>query len=136
MRVLALLCTTLCSSAAMATQDGEWLDAEALTQMVSGHTAVCQHVSRPSSGRTYFAPDGTMHGIRRDEPRSGHWYVEGNTLCTDWGRRPICSRYRSDGMDGHYKYTLRGKQTVHIFEWLTGDQVYANVDNPAALAGK
>jgi hypothetical protein len=103
----------------------QWLGSDALTKMVSGKTAYCQHISRPSSGRTYFAPDGTMHGIRRGEARQGRWYVEGNTLCTDWGRRPVCSRYQSDGEWGHYKYKLDGKKIVHIWQWQNGDTVYS-----------
>ena len=100
-----------------------WLSGEALTRMVSGNTAYCRHLSRPSSGRTYFAPDGTMHGIRRGEPRSGTWHVSGDTLCTNWGEKDYCSRYQSDGNGGHYKLTLAGKRVVHIEQWQHGDKV-------------
>lgn len=102
---------------------GEWLVGNALSQMVSGNTAFCRHVSRPSAGRTYYDEDGTTYGIRRGEHRSGRWYVAGDTLCTNWGERDVCSRYQSDGHGGHYKYTLAGKQTVHIERWLAGDRV-------------
>jgi len=117
--LLALLGSTLVSPA----HAEPWLDGDALRAMVHDRTAVCRHVSRPSSGRTYYAPDGSMYGIRRGELRSGRWSIAGNTLCTDWGVRAICSRYRPDGQGGHYKYTLSGKQTVHILGWLPGDQV-------------
>jgi hypothetical protein len=117
--LLALLGSTLVSPA----HAEQWLDGDALHAMVLDRTAVCRHVSRPSYGRTYYAPDGSMYGIRRGELRSGRWYIEDNTLCTDWGVRAICSRYRADDTGGHYKYTLSGKQTVHILEWLPGDQV-------------
>lgn len=103
----------------------EYLNSKELTSMVSGNTAHCQHLNRPSHGRTYFNPNGTMHGIRRGEPRQGSWYVEGDTLCTNWGQRPVCSRYQSDGEGGHYKFTLKGKQVVHIWQWQEGDRVYA-----------
>jgi hypothetical protein len=102
----------------------EWLDSAALSAMVSDKTAVCRHISRPSSGRTYYDPDGSMHGIRRGKTRIGRWYVEGDTLCTDWGKRAICSRYTRDGAGGHYKYTRKGKRTVHISKWLAGDRVF------------
>lgn len=103
----------------------EYLNGDELTAMVSGKTAYCQHLSRPSSGRTYFAPDGTMHGIRRGEARQGTWYVEDDTLCTDWGKRPVCSRYQGDGEGGHYKFKLDGKKIVHIWQWHSGDAVYS-----------
>lgn len=102
---------------------GEWLEGSALTRMVSGNTAFCSHLTRPSTGRTYYNPDGTTYGIRRGEARTGHWYVAGDTLCTNWGERDVCSRYQSDGHGGHFKYTLAGKQTVHIERWLAGDRV-------------
>ena len=101
----------------------EWLNSHDLMQMVNDNTAICQPLSRPSTGRTYYDPDGSMIGFRRGEARSGRWYVKGDTLCTNWGKKAICSRYQSDGTGGHYKYTLRGKQVVHIVSWLEGDQI-------------
>lgn len=103
----------------------EYLNGDELNAMVSGKTAYCQHLSRPSSGRTYFAPDGTMYGIRRGDPRKGTWSVKGDTLCTNWGKRPVCSRYQSDGEGGHYKFKLDGKKIVHIWQWHSGDTVYS-----------
>lgn len=91
--------------------------------MVNDNTAVCQHVTRPSSGRTYYDPDGTMYGFRRGEARSGTWYIESDTLCNNWGTKAICSRYLPDGDGGHYKFTLKGKRTVHISQWIRGDAV-------------
>lgn len=118
-----ILCGLLLLGLSQTLYAEQWLQSEQLLQMVSNNTAVCQHVSRPSSGRTYYDPDRTMVGFRRGEPRSGSWYVEGDTLCTNWGVKAICSRYRPDGNGGHYKYTLSGKRVVHIVKWLEGDKV-------------
>lgn len=123
MRILVLLSTTLLLTIGNSASAAEWLDHQALIAMVSGNTALCQHVSRPSSGRTYYDPDGTLYGIRRGEDRSGHWYVTGDTLCSNWGERTFCSRYQDDGNGGHFKYNLAGKKMVHIERWLAGDEV-------------
>ena len=118
-----LLCTILLQSLSHTAHAEEWLQSEQLMQMVNDNTAVCQHVTRPSSGRTYYDPDGTMIGFRRGEARSGTWYIEGDTLCTNWGVKAICSRYLPDGKGGHYKYTLSGKRVVHIVRWLEGERI-------------
>jgi hypothetical protein len=39
------------------------------------------------------------------------------------GERDVCSRYQSDGNSGHFKYSLTGKKTVHIEQWLAGERV-------------
>jgi len=105
----------------------DYLTGSELNTMVSGKTAHCKHLDRPSQGRTYFNPNGTMHGIRRDEARIGSWYVEGNTLCTNWGIQPACSRYQSDGKGGHYKFKLDGKKVVHVWQWSEGDVVESQI---------
>lgn len=123
MRLTALLSATLLLASGHTASAAKWLDGDALQQMVSGNTAVCRHLSRPSTGRTYYDPDGSTYGIRRGEHRSGHWYVASDTLCTNWGEIDYCSRYQSDGNDGHFKYNLTGKKTVHIEQWLAGERV-------------
>lgn len=123
MRLLISPLTLLLLLGSSALSAAEYLDSMELTAMVSGKTAYCQHINRPSHGRTYFNPDGTMHGIRRGNKRPGSWYVEDDTLCTNWGRRPVCSRYQSDGGSGHYKFTLTGKRIVHIHQWHDRDKV-------------
>ncbi len=123
MRLFSLLISLMLPGLSL--HAAEYLNSIELTAMVSGNTAYCQHLNRPSNGSTYFNPNGTMHGIRRGEARQGSWYVEGDTLCTDWGKRPVCNRYQSDGEWGHYKFTLGGKRIVHVWRWGEGDQVEA-----------
>jgi hypothetical protein len=123
MRLTTLFAATLLLVISHTAAAGEWLDGDALRQLVSGNTAFCRHVSRPSTGRTYYDEDGTTYGIRRGEHRSGHWYVAGDRLCTNWGEKDYCSRYQEDGKGGHFKYNLAGKKMVHIERWLAGERV-------------
>lgn len=124
MRLLTPTLALLLSLGSTSLSAADYLSGEELTALASGNTAYCRHLQRPSQGRTYYNPDGTMHGIRRGEPREGTWHVTGDTLCTDWGAGPICSRFQSDGQGGHYKFMLDGRKVVHVWQWGVGDRVH------------
>ena len=67
------------------------LNSKEVTALFSGKTVSSHHERKGYDATLYYSPDGSVRGVRDDEPMSGKWTVIGiGQLCIKEGMKNLC----------------------------------------------
>lgn len=122
---LCVASAVLLVSPAIAAEDPEPLDRDALVELVSNKTAECRKEKDESLCVNYFSEDGVIVQVMREdgERKDGVWFIDDSErLCILWqGKiKPLCfSVYEQD--DGTHSLIRREKHVSTILGTADGN---------------
>ena len=111
MKLKSIVMAAALCSASFSVVAADFMSGEQIKATVSGKTMTWEHMFKSKSGKSYYAEDGTITGIKNGSPREGTWKIEGDNLCVSYGK---CLAIEADGNGGFYKVKNGSKRVVHV----------------------